>query len=864
MPASSSADTPSGRSRAWLRFAGPVLGVAVLAVALYVLHRMAQEISLHEVKQAMLATPTSHLLLSVGFTAISFMALAAYDVLAVRSSVQGAVSFRTAAFAGAAGYAVSNALGFPIMTGGSVRYRLYSASGLNVADISRVVTLAWVTFWLGSGLVVGFFLAIEPHGVAHSLHIGAEGARLIGLGLLAVVLGFTAWVSTGDRVVNLFGWSLPMPDRRTVVAQLVAGTVDFLAAGAALYVLLPQADVPSIGTFAVVYAAALTLGIVAHTPGGIGVFEATILSGLGLSATPHVVGALILYRVIYYVLPLVIAALALAGVEIARRRGPIRAAGQSLSRVMQAFVPPVAGGLVFLGGIVLLISISLPHNGLRIEYLTDFVPLPFVEASHMAASVVGVLLLVIARGLVARLAPAWSAAMVLLLAGAAFSLFKGLDWEEATILATFAAVLALFHDAFYRAGRLSDLRPSFGWLALMVSFIALTTWLGFFFYRHVQYSNELWWDFALKGNASRYLRGLFFVGMVIALLTIDSVINRPRRPPGIVPAEIPDEIRRLVAAAPQASAALALLGDKRFLTTEAGKAFLMYGISGRSWIALGDPVGDGADAAELVWRFRELSDRNAGRVVFYSVSPERLPLYIDLGLSLHKIGEVARVRLTEFGLEGPARQEMRYVDRRATKEGLSFEVVPKAEVPAILDDLARISDAWMQSKNAREKSFSLGSFSPTYIAEFDVAVMKKDGRIVAFANLWQGAGKEEIAVDLMRYEAGVSKILMDALFVRVMLWAKGQGYRWFNLGAAPLSGLVTRRFAPIWNRVGGLVFRHGEKFYPFEGLRAFKEKFSPVWQPQYLACRGGAAILPQVLVDVAALVAGGRLEIIRK
>jgi phosphatidylglycerol lysyltransferase len=97
-----------------------------------------------------------------------------------------------------------------------------------------------------------------------------------------------------------------------------------------------------------------------------------------------------------------------------------------------------------------------------------------------------------------------------------------------------------------------------------------------------------------------------------------------------------------------------------------------------------------------------------------------------------------------------------------------------------------------------------------------------------------------------------------------MLYGKARGYRWLNLGAAPLAGLATRPLAPLWNRVGALIFRHGEKFYPFEGLRSFKEKFHPVWQPQYLACRGGATTLAQVLVDIAALVAGGRIDIIRK
>ena len=326
---------------------------------------------------------------------------------------------------------------------------------------------------------------------------------------------------------------------------------------------------------------------------------------------------------------------------------------------------------------------------------------------------------------------------------------------------------------------------------------------------------------------------------------------------------MPEAVRRLVEQAPRALASLAYLGDKRFLVTETGRAFIMYGVSGRTWVALGGAIGDTDDARELIWRFRELADRHAGRVVFYGVSTEDLPLYLDMGLALHKIGEVARIELKSLSLQGPERAEMRYVDRRATKEGLEFAVIPKAEVGAVMDALKGVSDAWLASKGASEKGFSLGAFRPEYLAEFDCAVLRKEGRIVAFANLMRACDRSELAIDLMRYEAGASKILMDALFVRVALYAKEQGYAWFNLGAAPLSGLAEHRLAPTWHKVGALIFRRGEEFYPFEGLRAYKQKFKPVWTPHYLACRGGLA-LPQILVDVTGLIAGGRLEIIKK
>jgi phosphatidylglycerol lysyltransferase len=190
------------------------------------------------------------------------------------------------------------------------------------------------------------------------------------------------------------------------------------------------------------------------------------------------------------------------------------------------------------------------------------------------------------------------------------------------------------------------------------------------------------------------------------------------------------------------------------------------------------------------------------------------------------------------------------------REGCWFEVIPTEGVPAVLDELAAISDHWLEHKNTREKRFSLGRFDPTYLMRMPVAVIRREKRIVAFANIWAGGDHHELSVDLMRYDDGAPPTAMDALFTELMLWGRTQGYAWFSLGMAPLSGFEHHRLAPLWNRLGALLFRYGEHFYNFQGLRDFKEKFDPVWEPRYLAAPGGLSV-PLVLTRVAALVNGG-------
>lgn len=238
-------------------------------------------------------------------------------------------------------------------------------------------------------------------------------------------------------------------------------------------------------------------------------------------------------------------------------------------------------------------------------------------------------------------------------------------------------------------------------------------------------------------------------------------------PPG------PEDLARaaaIVARTPRTSANLALLGDKTLLFNQDRDAFLMYGVQGRSRIALGDPVGPEEEAAEPAWRFRERCDLHDGRPIFYEVNEANLPLYLDLGLTLFKLGEEARVPLVSFSPEGGSRKGLRHTRHRLENEGCAFEVIGPERVPLLLPELERISDAWLSGKNTREKKFSIGFFDPEYLKRFPAGIVRKEGKIVAFANLWPGAEKEELSIDLMRYLPDAPAEVMEFLLIESMLW----------------------------------------------------------------------------------------------
>jgi phosphatidylglycerol lysyltransferase len=289
----------------------------------------------------------------------------------------------------------------------------------------------------------------------------------------------------------------------------------------------------------------------------------------------------------------------------------------------------------------------------------------------------------------------------------------------------------------------------------------------------------------------------------------------------------------------------------------------MYGKVGRSWIALYDPIGKSAEFGELVWDFIDKAEHHGGNAAFYEVKPENLPHYLDAGLRAWKVGECAVVDLPAFHLEGPQRSKLRQALKRGERDGLVFRIAVRTELPVLFPALKRVSDTWLDAHNTREKSFSLGHFSHDYIAEQPVALVTLQDDIVAFATLQATNSKYDVSLDLMRYLPTAPKSCMDFLFCQLLLNAKQQGYQRFSLGMAPMSGMPQHRLANRWHKLAQFIYTHGERFYNFQGLRAFKQKFGPEWEPRYLVTTPG--YLPVVaLKDIAVLVSGGLKGVISK
>ena len=838
-----------------------LIGFVLFVAALEVLRTELRTVTWHALTMDLSNISGWRLASAVILTSVNYAVLTGYDFLALAYVGKQLPRCRVAMTSFLA-YAIANNVGFAMLSGASVRYRFYTRWGITAEELSRIVFSYAVTFWLGLFLIGGFSLARSPLpgelGIPFVSLLAPIGWLLMLVSAAYVSAAATKWGPIRFRRIEL-----PLPSVRVALAQMALSALDWIIAATVLYVLLPPGQVPFLALLGAFLASQL-LGLASHVPGGVGVFEGLMVLLLKpFLASTDLLPALVAYRAVYYLLPLAVAAVGLVADELHQRRSQAARIGAALGWLTEQLTPRVLAAFTFLAGVVLLASGATPAAPGRLGFLNRVLPLGVIELSHFAGSVLGTALLLISQGLARRLDAAYALTILAMIAGIAASLLKGVDYEEAIILTLILLVLWRARPAFDRRAALFDTRFSAGWIMAVVAAVGASLWLGVFAFKHIEYSEDLWWQFELHGEASRMLRATVGAGVTVLLFGVARLLGyAPHEAPTPTDAEM-SAAAAVISTQPSTTPNLVFLRDKAILFDEPQSAFIMYAVQGRTWAALGDPVGAPERLGGLVQLFLERCDDFGGVPVFYGVSSQHLHRYADVGLTFVKLGEEARVDLAAFTLEGSRGKKYRHALHRLERERGSFRLIPAEHVGCLMDQLRAVSDDWLAQHAGAEKGFSLGFFAPEYIARFPVGVIERDGRIVAFANIWPGAQRIELSVDLMRYDHHAPKDVMDALFIHVMLWAKQQGYRWFALGMAPLSGFERSPVAPLWNRLASFLYKHGEAVYNFQGLRAFKDKFNPVWEPRYLAYPGGLR-LPLVLADVSALIAGGYRRIFLK
>jgi len=829
------------------------LGFAALALGLlYLLYRNLSKFDYFEILERIKGYSAATLLLSVACAAASYLIMGGYDWLGQRY-VGRRQNWKRTLLVAFYSYALSLNVGLSLVSSSAVRCKMYQSWGYKAAEIAKLIVFASVSFWLGLVTLAGVALVAADVSFDGSYPIPGYLARPLGWLMLACGIAYLFACRFARGSLTLLGRELSLPGWGSGLGQIGVTAADMLAAGAALYFLIPDED---LGFFAFVsiFCIAFFGGMLSNAPGGIGVFETVFLLFLPTTADANeLMAALVVYRAIYFLFPLVVACLLFSALEGQALLGKFEP-GMAKARVwLTAIAPRMLSALIFVGGLVLLFAGSLPPSQLGLGWIRDFMPLVLLELSHFAASLFGLALLFLAYGIKRKIDSAYYLALAALALAVPLSVFRGDGIGMVLMLSIFALILLPCRRYFYRRSSLLKMEMSVGSLLVLLLALACSVYLGMFVRHETQYEHLSWWEFEFAGDHPRFLRsyvGLAILGLLYALYRL---MNTVKPDVGLQFEQCKDEVMAVMGKSPVAASNLALMGDKRFLFSDCREAFIMFRVSGKTWISMGDPVGDPAKFELLIGRFRELAAEHGGQPLFYQASRQRLHNYVDAGLQPVKVGEIARVRVSEFSIQGSRRQSMRSRLKRVARKGCSFHVLSEKESLTEMATLRRVSDQWLRTKQAREKGFSLGYFDEEYLANFKFAVVKLEGDIVAFTNIWDTKSRAELSIDLMRYSAAAPSGVMEFLFVELIKWAQENRYEYFDLRVAPLSGIAVGNSSPYSHKLLDLAFNYGERFYGFKGLRRYKDRFDPEWEPVYIASPSNWR-LPFAAADVSRVV----------
>ena len=840
-----------------------ILAVLVLFyAALWVLRREIRASHYDDVLLYLRQLPLRNFFMAFGMSMASYFALTLYDLLGLWH-VKKPLSYPKTALTSFVAYSFSHNIGAALITGGGIRYRLYSAWGLTAGESANVLVICGMTFWVGYITMGAVFFFLQPPELPSSVHLPFNSVASIGLFCIVAVTAYLLSAVFVKKTIKIVRWKFPTPSIGLALSQMAVGSLDWCCSGGALYLLLPPNSL-SFPSFLAIYLLAQMVGFLSQVPGGLGVLETVVVLLLSpILPASDVLGAMLAFRMVYYLIPFVLGMTTFALYEINRNKEGFKRALQILDRFAPDFAPHVFSYLIFLSGTLLLFSNAMPEVSRRMTWLNEFMPLGLMESSHFLVGLVAAGLLVLARGLQQRLQSAYVLTLIFLGFGLLGCLFKGFDYQEVITLLVVLGLLLPFGRYFSRRNSIFQQRYPPLWVTAVLFVLLGSVWTGVFNYRYEDYSPDLWTTFDVVEDAARFLRSTLGATVTLLIFSIVSLLS-PNQPETEIPggAELGKALE-IIRKSRRASAALALAGDKALLFNKKEDAFLMYAIEGRCWVALGDPVGEEKEREDLAIRFKDLCHRKKAWALFYLVDQRHFQFYLDMGLTVMKAGEEARVALKGFHLENLASADLKNTYQRfKDQEDYSFEIHSEKSWKPFLPELKKVSEDWLSKNKTREKGFSAGFFQERYLEYFPLAVVRKEGKIEAFANLMQGGTGEEIGVDLLRSSHEAPAALEDYLLLELMSWASGKGFKWFNLGTAPPLDMETSPLAPFKDKVAEILSPYAH-FSKLPEIRQEKERFSPEWNTRYLAASANLP-LTVAFTNIQALIAKGNRVVFKK
>ena len=618
---------------------------------------------------------------------------------------------------------------------------------------------------------------------------------------------------------------------KTILSLVLASVLDwacvisfFLLVGYILGYNLPIYDMIPL------FMIAITIGIMSMIPGSLGSFDLIMVSGLvGLGIDKaQALSWLLVFRLFYYILPFCL------GVVLFLKNMGSRLNEKYLEipqKVIEALSTIVLVWGLRLFGFFLIVSAIVPQELGHIPFLKELSPSTGQFVFQLPSIVLGVLFFLLARLVKRRLKFTLALTTGLGLVSLVYLNIGSFSLISSIFLIKLLSLIWWKKDTFVRRHYI------YAWedCCKDIIYIGGTLFLTLLLLGHLNPHHV----FQLNHVITHWL---YLLSVSLVLVSLYVLLLRKSNQMKENFGEVFDKQRYqdFITTIPNINldAALAFLGDKYLYWYQGDgqdKVVFQFAIENNKYVVMSDPLAQPGYLEKALSQFLADAEVANVAVIFYEVNQETTLLLHEYGYGFMKFGETAQVPLEKFTIEGKHGKKFRTVVNKLENKGYQFEVLQPPFDKELLNDLKEISDSWLDGR--QEKGFSLGYFDEKYIQLAPIALVRdEENKVQAFVTFLASNGPEEASIDLMRYHLRTAPNgIMDYLFVKLLLHFKEEGVTFFDLGMAPLSNVGTEKHSFLQEKVAYLIYAFTNRFYSFSGLRQYKQKFSPVWMPRYIA-----------------------------
>lgn len=640
-------------------------------------------------------------------------------------------------------------------------------------------------------------------------------------------------------------------DVKDAIKIIILSALEWIGTIVLIYSILLILDINvEFMKFFPIFVLAIIVAIASMSPGGIGSFDLTMILGLQALQVPSekVLLVIFLYRISYYIVPLVIGGILYVH-ELWKQLD------DDIADIVTSMASRIAHigliVLVFISGVILLVNEVAPEIANNVEIVKKVSRFSIINPIDKMSIILGFLLIAVSRLLIYKSKNIYKLTLVFVFIASITTIMRDAEYSRTIYLIIVAIILWVSKKEFYRECIIMR------WGGFLQDILIL---LGFqILYLYTIYSN-------LSGkvnniNLSNYkiqqihnygieILILSIIGFLIAIIVLLTIYytNRRNNFPKVKLEDCEEEVNNILQKFEGSSVIhFIYLNDKLVYLNKDKDVLIQYQIYANKIVILGNPVGNEEKIFDTIQELYDLADKYGYIPVFCSIDESLIPYLHETGYEFMKLGEEARVDLESFTLEGRKMKSVRNALSRVEKENYHFEIVKPPFSKEFLEEVKSVSDEWLGDR--KEKGFSVGFFDEEYLSREPIAIVKNDHKeIKGFTNLMPMYDNDQtLSIDLMRFSHDTCNGIMDFIFVNLFKWGQENGYKEFNMGMAPLSNVGRSKYSFLREKIALQVYLHGQHFYSFKGLKKFKEKYCESWGGRYMAYKKRTSLITTMI-----------------